>query len=227
MSDARKKLEELRKKNAEAKAKLNSGGATSTTITNASNSVTGSSTGTSTNSAIPVNSVDQLIKQVTKAPADINIEEIRKATMKMGRYSSDGLSYSYLSDSIIGKAPEMYEEGVQCEFENSKSDSEEEEDEYENKRAKGAGYRKSVMMSFGKKTPFAQVSSKKSDISTAFVIEEKTNEKSEGKVEGGSSAIKNKNIVNEEMRRQILNSHELNEFLSTKSKYVERVNLIF
>jgi hypothetical protein len=117
----------------------------------------------------------------------------------------------------------MYEEGVQCQFDERKSDSD--DDLIESQRENKKGFRRSVFISGanvqGKKVP----TTNRKEANNLF--EEKTSKiGNEGKNEETSNLKQHKQIT-EEMRRQILNSQELSEFLTQKSKYVERVINIF
>ncbi len=230
MSDDRKKrLEELKRRNEEAKKKLENAKTTPTVnsllapqnTTNPTNSTTSTTPISNTVPKPGASSVDELIKAVTnKTAGDLNIEEIKKITNKRtSRYGGDNLSYFKMEQSILGVTTETYEMEVQCNIKTSENDSEGEQ-EPESKQA-GQGYRRSIIgMKNNKKNPFGPSTSKKPEtrdfqlddkVVTKFIEEDTT--------------LKPKVVVNEEMRRQIMNSTELESFLNTNTKYVERVSI--
>ena len=229
MSDDRKKrIEELKRKNEDAKKKLeNAKTALSVNSLNTQNNSTPPQIQNNTPSNVSTNnapkpgsssSVDQLIKAVTNKPAgELNIEEIKKITNKrLSRYNVDNLGFYKIEQSILGITPETYEMEVQCDIKLSDEGSEEEGEE---KKFTDQGYRRSFIGAKTKKNPFGQSTNKKNEIK-----DQQQEEKLVSKfVEEELVVSKNKTIINEELRRQLMNSSELGEFLNTKTRYVERV----
>ena len=199
--DKRKRLEILKMKNQNLKNELNR---------------IGSSDYASTASTAP--SVSMLRKDTAK-PADMNLDDIKKSAglikNVMQKYRTDQLSTFSLSETIMGLITESYEEGVQCELgKEQKNDSDNEE---KIKTNPGKNYRKSVSIipTKGKSTNFWAGKLADNTINEESFIEER------------EDAKPNVKVLSEEVRKQIMNSHELIEFLSNKSRYVERVTIAY
>ena len=164
------------------------------------------------------NQVDQIIKDTLNKNTNIDIDEIRKQASylkeSMQRYKSEILTTSKLSETILGYNPECYDAEIQTEIPN-KDYSSEEEEEQKTIVVKEKGYHRSSVWASAKSKI---VSSNKKGFE---IDEKKINEKQEDNI-----VSKNKIIVNDDYRRQIITSHELNDFLSKNSKYVERVGVI-
>jgi hypothetical protein len=215
--EKRKRLEILKMKNQNLKNELNKISTASDYASNASMTI--------------APSVAMLKKESIVPKGDLNLEEIKKSAglLKgvMQKYRSENLSTFFMSETILGMMPEAYEEGVQCDIEKEfKHDSDNEEQTAKGNATKG--YRKSIMPATKSKLSSTSWASKITDGFTNIHGEESMNmkqipeEKEDVKPSTGNKAgVK---VLSEEMRRQILNSHELNEFLSHRSKYVERVN---
>lgn len=214
--DKRKRLEILKMKNQNLKNELNKISTASDYASNASNTL--------------APSVALLKKESILMKGDLNLDEIKKsAGLLMGvmqKYRSENLSTFFMSETILGMMPEAYEEGVQCDIEKeSRHDSDNEE-----KTAKPSNqreYRKSIMPATKSKLSGTSWASK---IAEAFMNANKDESSNMKQIPEENEDIKqsfsNKagvKVISEEMRRQILNSHELSEFLSKKSRYVERV----
>jgi hypothetical protein len=210
--DKRKRLEILKMKNQSLKNELSK--------------ISSSEYASNASSNIMAPSVAMLKKESMKV--DLNLDEIKKnaGLLKnvLQKYRTENLSTFFMSETILGMTPEAYEEGVQCDIEKElKNDSDNEE---QVKHSTPVSYRKSIMPARNKSsmTSWAQklvestVNYGNEDSNQMKVIPE---EKEENK--GASNFKSGVKGISEEMRRQILNSHELNEFLSCKSKYVERV----
>jgi len=160
------------------------------------------------------NQVDQIIKDTLNKNTNIDIDEIRKQASylkeSMQRYKSEILTTSKLSETILGYNPECYDAEIQTETQNKNYSSE--EDEKQTVVVKEKGYHRSSLWASAKSKT---ISSNKKGFD---IDEKKIIEKQEENI-----ISKNKLIVNDDYRRQIMTSHELNDFLSKNSKYVERV----
>jgi hypothetical protein len=215
--EKRKRLEILKMKNQNLKNELNKIATASDYASNASSTIAPSVA---------------MLKKESLVKADLNLEEIKKSAglLKgvMQKYRSENLSTFFMSETILGMLPEAYEEGVQCDIEKElKNDSDNEE--HNAKPTSQKGYRKSIMPankskinvnSWGQKIVEGMINFHNEDLNyTKQNPEEKEDSKPTSILKSGNRAI------SEEMRRQILNSHELSEFLSHKSRYVERVIL--
>jgi hypothetical protein len=226
--EKKKKLELLKQRNEANRIKLTAATNNSSAALN-TNSSTTSVAGNSISSNVPssISSIDQLIKETTKAPADINLEEFKKATRRISRYTNDAFTVSKMSQSILGIIIDTYEDGVQCDLGIPQYESDNEEVEERTPKETGTGYRRSVVNSKHRKTTF-NTSSKKTQ-EGIIILEDKVagripfdNKEEIGNI--GSSNSKGKPTITEDMRRQILTSQELGDFLNYKTKYVERVS---
>jgi hypothetical protein len=226
--EKKKKLELLKQRNEANRQKLNNASISLNTAQTptANSSILNTSTNSiSSNVASSISNIDKLIQETTKAPADINLEEIKKATRRISRYSGDGFQISKMSQSILGISPDTYEDGVQCDLGVPQYESDNEEIEERIPKETTTGYRRSVVSSKQRKTVY-NASNKKPQEGITF--EDKVvgrlpfDNKDEINVNSGSS--KPKTQITEDQRRQILTSQELGDFLSYNSKYVERVS---
>jgi hypothetical protein len=159
-------------------------------------------------------------KESLKQPLDI--EEIKKSAglLKnvMQRFRNENLSVYNINDSILGTHPEVYEEGIQCDIEKELILNSESEDEEEIKKEDVTSYRKSIFNSKPKSNSILLSNQKDS---SKFSLDEKiikgiVEEREENKPLKSSK-------VSDETRKQILNSHEMTDFITSKAKYVERV----
>jgi hypothetical protein len=132
-----------------------------------------------------------------------------------------------INDKVGGQAKEVYEVYVQCKLDEENQNPSDEEDFKVNVN-KEKGHRKSII-GLKSKNVFA-LSQKKGNeddknktekfdellttIGSNFNTQTTRNEKS------------NKIVFNDDLKKQILQSHELNEFLVRNSKYIERVKFI-
>jgi len=125
-----------------------------------------------------------------------------------------------INDSMAKK--DMYDEYVQCKMDEEFKNNSDEEDERPNNRQE-KGHRKSIIalksknvFSLSQKKQVEEEKGKTDDnstVNTSFSTTAATN-KSEKPV---------KVIFNDDLKKQILQSHELNEFLIRNSKFIERV----
>jgi hypothetical protein len=130
-----------------------------------------------------------------------------------------------MSQTFLRVKPELYEDGVQCNLGTSQYDSDL-DDEDNAIKERNAGYRRSVCQSKTKKPTHnlsLKESNKKPD--NAFSLDERVLAKTSFDKNEDISNLKIKQTISEEMRRQIISSQEFGDFLGTKSKYVERVNI--
>ena len=223
--EKKKKLELLKQRNEANRNKL--------TTNNTNTSTSSLTTNTTSFNSVPsstatLSTIDQLIKETSKAPADINLDEIKRATKRMNK-SAEEFFISKMSQTILAVIPDVYEDGVQCKLDEDQFDSDVDEEEQKSPKEKGsvsAGYRKSVIfMSKAKKGALtSNASNKKTDIGSLFLNEDKLVGKLPFDKTEENINIKSKTTITEDMRRQILTSQELGDFLGNKSKYVERVN---
>jgi hypothetical protein len=170
-----------------------------------------SSHNTTTTAPRPLNTqinVDELIK---KSEGLTKIDDIRKQTQifkeSINRYKTETLSIQRHSENILGRNIETYDVEIQTENIAQSYSS----DEENNKQTDKEAHRRSVATSA--KAKLYPQSSKK-----GFDIEEMKIEKFEEK------DSHKKIIINDDYRRQVMNSTELSDFLIRNSKYVERVN---
>ena len=207
--EKRKRLEILKMKNQSLKNELTKISASDYT-SNASSNI------------IPP-SVAMLKKESIKT-TDLNLEEIKKnaGLMKgvMNKYRTEILSTFFMSESFLGLNPEAYEEGVQCDIDKELKTQSDDENKV---KPKAVSFRKSIMPSRNKASlsPWAKLIGdnlgyKEDDANMMKAVPE---EKEEWR---GPLKAQVKTMP-EETRRQILTSHELNEFMSNKAKYMERV----
>ncbi len=199
----RKKLEALKKANAAAKAKLANAPTTNPVI----------DISTSSSNSASENKISKLIEATTKAPADINLEEVRKATKRISRFGGDGMNITKMSDTYLGKNIETYDVEIQCELDAASQSDSEDENEIDAVKEKARGFRKSVMpTSMTKKTP---IKKEANHVNQFGQMEDKSAVKNiaknlDGKEEGSAKPYK---AISEEMRRQILTSEELQDFM--------------
>lgn len=157
----------------------------------------------------PAVSVDELIQRSLHITNNDKIEEIRKQTNlykeSMNRYKSETLSIQRHSENIIGRTLETYDVEIQTDKFVESYSSEEENQKMTDKE----NHKRSVVASAKSKV---QTSNKK-----GFELDEKKN------YEKGEEKETKRFVINDDYRRQILNSSELSEFLVSKSKYIERV----
>ena len=226
--EKKKKLELLKQRNEANRNKLTTANTNTSTSSLTSNTTSFNSVPSNT---ATLSTIDQLIRETSKAPADINLEEIKRATKRMSK-SGEEFFISKMSQTILAVKPDVYEDGVQCKLDEDQFDSDVDEDEQKLPKEKGSiggGYRKSViLMSKAKKGALtSNVSNKKTDVGSLFFLND---DKVIGKLPFDKTDdninLKSKTTITEDMRRQILTSQELGDFLGNKSKYVERVRNI-
>jgi len=196
--DKRKRLEILKMKNQNLKNELNKIGSTDYA-----------------SSANIAPSVSMLKKESIK-PAEMNLDDIKKSAglikNVMQKYRTDQLSTFNLSETFLGLITESYEEGVQCEIEREqKNDSDEEEKQKINSQK---SFRKSKILTKGKTI---------TGLWQPKVIESANEDSFAEEKDDAKPYVK---VLSEEARRQIMNSSELNEFLSNRSRFMERVTFI-
>ena len=170
-----------------------------------------------TNTSFQVNQLLNDLNKNSQKPADLNDlkKENEKVFRSFGKYKNDALSISNNETTIVGKTIQTYEVDTQCNLDKDiQQDSDEDKEVSNNIRT----HKKSI----GKANSKAVTSSiKKNEIPNNTFNYEDT--KIDYKEDHQNNITKTIKIVpSEETRRQILNSTELSEFLTTKSKLVER-----
>lgn len=229
--EKKKKLELLKQRNEANRQKLNNASISMNSIQTPTNSsiLNTSTNSISSNVASSISNIDKLIQETTKAPADINLEEIKKATRRISRYSGDGFQISKMSQSILGITPDTYEDGVQCDLGVPQYESDNEEIEERIPKETTSGYRRSVVSSKQRKTVYTASNKKPQDCGVTFedkIMGRLPFDNNKDDINTNQGSYKPKTQITEDQRRQILSSQELGDFLSYNSKYVERVSNI-
>jgi len=227
--EKKKKLELLKQRNEANRQKLNNASISLNSVQTPTNSsiLNTSTNSISSNVASSISNIDKLIQETTKAPADINLEEIKKATRRITRYSGDGFQISKMSQSILGITPDTYEDGVQCDLGVPQYESDNEEIEERIPKETTTGYRRSVVSSKQRKTVYTASNKKPQDGGVTFedkIMGRLPFDNNKDDINTNSGSYKPKTQISEDQRRQILSSQELGDFLSYNSKYVERVS---
>jgi len=162
--------------------------------------------------------VDEIIKglEIQRASFRYKIDNL-SIVQNINEYIFGINPLKYINDSNKGK--EVYDEYVQCKLdEENQNNSEEDEKPHIRER----GHRKSAVFIKGKNV--CNLSQKKN-------LEDdksKNDENSTNLNSNFSTVVTTKNeqkkiIFNDDIKKQLLQSHELNEFLVRNSKYIERV----
>jgi dynein intermediate chain len=207
--DKRKKLEELKKRTEMLRKEAGNAG---------SNSPEKSSAAAATSNS----RVEQIIKEATisRAP-DMNLEDIKRKSeylkTNMTKYKSEVFEMkSVFSETIVGKNPEVYDEGIQVDLgghSNKRGSFDSDEEEFGDVVGELSSHLK---IPTGKKPDSRKPSVIQSDgIRTPETFQTQASVPGLHK-QGG------KIIMNEDSKRQLLNSQELSDFLGSKSKLIER-----
>jgi hypothetical protein len=130
--------------------------------------------------------------------------------------------------SVLGKKVDCYEVDIQCDLEKDlvKHNSDNEDEDQEHDVNKGTGHTRVVIYkNKNKSKAFAfkggkSSTAKKTTQPVMFDIVE------EGVKENKEESNKPFKLVNDDYKRQILNSSELNSFVDRSSRYIERVNFL-
>lgn len=223
MDERKKKLEELKAKNAMLKTQITK----STAPSSGAPTTSTPSQLTSTNSK-----ADEVIKSVISSRTNVVGMDVLKQQStilkdNMNRYRTDILSVTKQSESFIKQPPEMYEES--CQVDPSLFNQEDSDDEnYKKKKVKeekkeepetGGSYKRG----FFKKLKMSAVNNKNKSFFMSFIknilndpsldFDEPTKE---------TPGLTRKKAYDEEAKKQMLTSPEMIDFLSNKSKVVER-----
>lgn len=125
------------------------------------------------------------------------------------------------------KTREVYDEYVQCKLDEENANNSEEENEVPNLKQEKGGHRKSII-GMKSKNVFSLSQKKNVDDDKNKAEENSTNINSNFiGANINKNEKSNKITFNDDLKKQILQSHELNEFLNRNSKYIERVNISF
>jgi len=168
------------------------------------------------------------------------VEEIIKDLEKQReshRYKSDNLSIvQNINEYIFGinplkfindpsKTREVYDEYVQCKLDEENANDSEEDNEVPNLKQEKGGHRKSII-TMKSKNVFSLSQKKTTDDDKSKTEENLTNINSNFGGANNKNEKSNKITFNDDLKKQILQSHELNEFLTRNSKFIERVYFI-
>lgn len=170
----------------------------------------------------PAKKVDEIIKDLEKHRESVRYRGDHLFIVNnINEYIFGINPLKTINDAIGGKSRDVYDVFVQCKLdeENQAGSDEEEEEE----RPANKGYRKSFI---GLKSKVSSLSQKKP--------QEDEKNKNENKEENITNLNTNfsttmksekvgKVLWNDDLKKQILQSHELNEFLVRNSKFIERV----
>lgn len=154
------------------------------------------------------------------------------------RYKQDNLTIvQNINEFIFGLNPlkqidsmtkkDMYDEFVQCKMDEEFKNNSDEENEVPNVRQE-KGTRKSIV-AMKSKIVFALSQKKNLDDDKAKLDENNSSINTAFSTIAGTNKSEKpiKVIFNDDLKKQILQSHELNEFMTRNSKFMERVNINF